>query len=70
MRNLLALIALLFLTFGGVGAWRGWYGFEGQSAPAGKIAFRVEIDGGKVIDDIKALFSAAKAKAEGEPQPE
>lgn len=64
MRNLLALLAAVVLLFGGFGLWRDWYSFQGQSASAGKVAFRVEIDGVKVVSDVVELFKSMAKKAE------
>jgi hypothetical protein len=58
MRNMLAFLAALFLTFAGLGAWRDWYTVGGLPAEGARVAFRVEIDGGKVFSD---LVQSAKA---------
>lgn len=58
MRNLLAFLAALVLTFAGLGAWRGWYTLSPLPAEGARVAFRVEIDGGKVFGD---LVQSAKA---------
>jgi len=76
MRNMLAFLAALFLIFAGLGAWRGWYGVESQKADTGKFAFRVEVNGLKVLDDVvqaaravgRKLSEKQEEKAAGEKQ--
>jgi hypothetical protein len=58
MRNMLAFLAALVLTFIGLGAWRDWYTVGTLPAEGTRVAFRVEIDGGKVFSD---LVQSAKA---------
>jgi len=58
MRNMLAFLAALVLTFVGLGAWRDWYSVGTLPADGARMAFRVEIDGGKVFSD---LVQSAKA---------
>ena len=58
MRNMLAFLAALVLTFVGLGAWRDWYTVGTLPAEGARVAFRVEIDGGKVFSD---LVQSAKA---------
>ena len=55
---MLAFLAALVLTFTGLGAWRDWYTIGTLPAEGAKVAFRVEIDGAKVLSD---LVQSAKA---------
>ena len=52
----------------GVGSWRSWYAVERTEAPAGKIAYRLEIDFPKVGDDAAAVGRAIKEKLDRKDQ--
>jgi hypothetical protein len=52
MRNLLAFLAALVLIFVGIGWYRGWYNVETTQAAPGHSAVKVDIDSGKIGQDL------------------
>lgn len=53
MRNLLAFLAAATLTFVGVGWYLDWYRVKSASAPDGHHKVDIDINGGKIADDVQ-----------------
>jgi hypothetical protein len=52
MRNLLAFLAAVLLIFAVLGWFRGWYVVEKTPASPGHSAVKVDIDSGKIGEDL------------------
>jgi hypothetical protein len=53
MRNLLALVGAATVTFLAVGWYLGWYQIFSSPSPVGGSSLRVEINPGKITEDVK-----------------
>jgi hypothetical protein len=52
MRNLLAFLAAALVTFIGVGWYLDWYKIDKQPSSGGHQKVNIDINGGKIADDI------------------
>jgi hypothetical protein len=53
MRNVLALVGAATVTFLALGWYLGWYQISSLPSPGGKQALQVEINSGKITEDVK-----------------
>jgi hypothetical protein len=63
MRNLLAGLAALVILLGTLGWFRDWYTVGTLPAETGRFAFRVEVDGLKVGNDVVDVLHYVRDKA-------
>jgi hypothetical protein len=53
MRNVLALVGAATVTFLALGWYLGWYQISSLPSPGGKQSLQVEINSGKITEDVK-----------------
>src|SRR5262245_24139855 len=70
MRNMLALIGAMVVTVGGVGWYLDWFKVRSTPAPAGYRSLNIDINTGKISDDIhrgSARVQEVLEKAKDDP---